>query len=500
MTTKTTTMQKQAIQQKVAFLKNNYVSFRQFFNVMTTDGNYLRAKRNVQFIGDSVQIELNDTSIKRHVMGGNAVAIFAPIASKFVSFGVASEKDAKTVLNGLHLFGISDKQILVSFSGHGYHIDLFFAGTGNEKFVRIEELEKFYFILLHLTNMDATEVDFRPNAIQAVKLPFGMNHHTGKKCYIAEHETFTEIADECAFETEKVSVEWLMAGMNAYASLLSDNQDEIEEVLSVGREKGTYRPQKAKELKQEEIEEVLQLGHFAKPAYLSDVIYSTVVYLKDAGYAQEHTVERVQDVVSATLFDYKGLILDTKVNTDAAHERVAKVAKLAYERDYHLKKPSYANVNKADILMAMNVKKADVRNTLFALILYSKTHAMNETGVFELSYSFLSSQYGLNPNRSQMLKKLKELEDLGYIEIVERNKFSKETDIDAKTGNTFYKKEMNRYRLNFEVNREAGIRLDELSADTNTFVQLASQLVEKETVKKVVSASQWKTSFSKAYK
>lgn len=177
-----------------------YVDYWKDFAVMDQKGNTYRPRP---------QRDLTIADILTHLDGGNAVSVLANARSTiFLCFDVdVKDPDrVNAIRHALIDMGIPDDYIYISTSGgKGYHIELFFDGE-----VWNTRAQELYKLVFDLYGVNQTKVECRPLATMAIKLPLGINHKTGNKCWYVNKDTLEPIEDdEYIFSIKKFSVESL---------------------------------------------------------------------------------------------------------------------------------------------------------------------------------------------------------------------------------------------------------------------------------------------------
>ena len=162
-----------------------YVAYWKDYVVMDKKGNIYRPRP---------QRDLTIGEIMEHLDGGNTISVLANKRSTiFLCFDVdTSERDrVLAVRDGLIELGIPDEYIYISTSGSkGYHVEVFF-----DREVWNTRAQNLYRLVFSVCGVDQTKIECRPLATMAIKLPLGINHKTGKRCWYINKETFELIED-----------------------------------------------------------------------------------------------------------------------------------------------------------------------------------------------------------------------------------------------------------------------------------------------------------------
>jgi len=174
-----------------------YCGFRQKYVMMT------------QHYTKTVNHCFTDRVIESHLCGSYAVSVFAgPKSTKFITFDVdAGGKTAvRKIIDALVTLGLPRDKIYISTSGKkGYHVDLFFY-----PFIYNEWARNIYDLVMWLTKLDPSKIEFRPTNTQAVKLPLGVHAITRKRCWYLDQNTLEPIENiEYIYEIEKIPADFL---------------------------------------------------------------------------------------------------------------------------------------------------------------------------------------------------------------------------------------------------------------------------------------------------
>lgn len=171
----------------VTQLSDLYITFRGRF-VEMRDGSVFIPKE----FGEPIR--LKDSHISSHLAGIYAVGIYAgEKSSKFMTFDVddGSIQTVKDIMGVLVNLGISEEYIQVSTSGgKGYHIDLIC-----ERPIATWRFRAIYEYVCNELGLDMRKIEFRPTSSQSIKLPLGVHHKTGNRCWFLDKKTMDPIED-----------------------------------------------------------------------------------------------------------------------------------------------------------------------------------------------------------------------------------------------------------------------------------------------------------------
>jgi hypothetical protein len=153
---------------------------------------------------------------------------------------------------------------------------------------------------------------------------------------------------------------------------------------------------------------------------------SASIYLKENGTTEKEAREKILQVLENTINDPQTRKFISMTNLKALKQETARVVGNAYTHDYKISKNSHATkieIYSGELKAILSIGNSVLARLLFVLLIHSKRFS-NRNGVFFCTYRQLAGQ-GIDKNRSRTLKKLKELQKLGLIEIISENgKFS----------------------------------------------------------------------------
>ena len=156
---------------------------RQSYNRMDVNGSYTKVKR-----------ELTLPIIMQHLNGGDTVSVFAKAkTTKFLCFDVdkSDAGNVRTIVAELSEFGIPPESFAVSMSGRkGYHVDVFFDEPVWNNLAR-----DLYELVLYFGGLSGEKIERMPRSNHTIKIPLGVNHMTGVRCWYVDKETLAPIED-----------------------------------------------------------------------------------------------------------------------------------------------------------------------------------------------------------------------------------------------------------------------------------------------------------------
>ena len=186
------------------------------YKVMFRNGDYVERKN-----------ELTLPIIRNHLNGGETVSVFARAKStKFLCFDVDNpdEVSVRTILGTLSGFGIPKENVVISLSGRkGYHIEVFFDAP-----VWNNQARDLYELVLYFGKLSKDKIELMPSRNHAIKIPLGINHKTGVRCWYVDRETLKPIESmEYVLGIKPVSVKLI-------ASILEERGRERKRELIAG--------------------------------------------------------------------------------------------------------------------------------------------------------------------------------------------------------------------------------------------------------------------------
>lgn len=171
----------------ITALSDLYITFRGRF-VEMRDGSVFIPKEKGR------PITLKDSHISSHLAGIYAVGVYAgEKSSKFMTFDVdnGSVPTVRDIIGSLVNLGISEEYIQVSTSGgKGYHIDLIC-----ESPIATWRFRAIYEYVCNELELDTHKIEFRPTSSQSIKLPLGVHHKTGNRCWFLNKKTMEPVED-----------------------------------------------------------------------------------------------------------------------------------------------------------------------------------------------------------------------------------------------------------------------------------------------------------------
>jgi hypothetical protein len=459
-----------------------YVTYRQVWIQQKADGTYHTEKK----------YRLHDDRIKEHLLQARTVGLTVDKVTKFVTFDIDYGKTSMSmagqavkalVAELTENHGIGLENILVSFSGSkGYHLEVFFNTP-----VYVTKARKWHNMVVQAIGGDINKIEFRPSH-QGVKLPLGLHKVTGKKCHIVHPLTLTEMPDRHIFNIVQLDAErW-------YTMVDEMIADYTPPTIQIGEKKAKEFVQLTDITKMEipvDYEERCQLMLeqnqllYAGSRNSSSVLL--IAYLSQhLGYGKDDVITIVKNIIGNT-YDSAPHLLSGDTSKEKAFAEIEAI--YSYACNYTLGGANRTvRLYEDEIEKVLEPKKMNLKQLLFILLLHSKKYAKKE-GVFFMTYKQMAD-YGADKNGARLLQNLLKLEELGYIEIVQRN-------TRRKNGVEHLP---NRYRVNITAQSERFIEFDTKAEEEIKFENVVTHLLTADKVKTLVSSDQFYKSFKPAYK
>ena len=392
-----------------------FISYRQSFISQKVDGGYSKISR----------YPLNDGTLRKHLNGYETVGIFSgTYTTKFITFDVDTKENAE--LDTRHLinvlvddFNFNRDDIHVSFSGKkGFHIDLYFT-----KNISNQLIKKFYLDVLDRAELTTEQAELRPTNGQGLKLPLGTHKVTKNVCWYIDKNTFKPIEDmNYILDIEPIPPDVIET---EYANLepVILEKSEIEEFHDLA---DTVK------ISTEEIEDcsgninfVLENNHLRFPNTRNNMTLVLAMYLREQDFSKDKTISIIESIMINTKKNYPDLIESsiTRIKSQTKH-----IVETTYKKGYKLKaRAKDVRITRDEILDILSIKEWHLKQLYVIHLVQSKRYA-EENGNYYMTYKTMTAMGSTN-NRTNLIKYIKQLGDLGKVDVVARNVFDKERSI-----------------------------------------------------------------------
>ena len=418
-----------------------YITERKQYLILNNKGEYYTSTK-----GKNSYVNLHDELIRGHLRGDMTVGVFSgKEVSKFICFDIdMDDKNNKVKLkwiyyllkNALNDIGINDEYIHIAHSGNkGIHLLIYCDNT--IPLSHFKDLFKNTMLLIQ-QNIDPTtrtimhdrnelvleligicKIEFRPNGVsQGVKLELGINFKnedtTTNKCLFMDKDTFTII------------------NSNKYILTITQiPKDELLDLINVSNDNLNNEINIHKKLIKENIKE----PHSHKINRDEDATIAFIVDLLSNGMnttgSRNNSIFKISKYFLYMGLDESESLIELKewmtkqdkkyysITLEEALFECERVNKMVYEKGYKL----VGNIDnlylhKQEMIEVMKVKDKNAKIILFALLLHSNRYKV-KNDVFYMTFKQLEEMTGLGIKASR--NNIKSLEEMGLIEVVERN-------------------------------------------------------------------------------
>jgi hypothetical protein len=457
-------------------------------------------------ISRSNKYVLVDSIVKRHIRKKQTIGVFAgAYLSKFICFDVDTNKlvRAKSITYKLvdvlmQEYNIPEKYIHVSFSGSkGYHVEIFF-----DKPISNKHLEKFYNdVCIRLGSLeDGSKVELRPTATQGVKIPLSRHYKTKQECCYVDTITLEPIEDDChilsipQINTEDfINLVFNEVEQEKIFYLEPNEAEQVEELIQ-----HTNIQNKTIAEYRDDLEVVLEANRLLRDGTRNNMTFMIAIYLYNEGWGIDDTKARISDLLNNTWHTARHLI-DSSTTYEYMLSEVSRITNTVYKYGYILGLTrARIEISKGEMLQIIGLESIRIRKTmylkqlLFSMLVHSKKFAKND-GSFYMTYSTMTN-YGSTDNRSRLSDYIEELQKLGLVEVVQRNKINKA--LSKECGKIM--SEANVYKVTLkESDEKATITL---RTDENIdFFEVTTALIPKIEIKKMLTKRVFETTFNKHY-
>lgn len=436
-----------------------YITERKSYLLLSKKGTYVTLIK-----GKNTSVALNDRLIQHHLEGKKTIGVFSgEHTSRFIcfDFDMIDKTQLKWItlqaLDILNELGFSDSDIHLADSGNkGLHLLLF-----SDKVIPLTYFKKLFIIVmqklqdnlpqetyskLHKSNELTLEIpnicniEFRPNGVQGVKLELGINYRnttdSNNKCLFMDKSTFELIEDMDYF------LNITPTDHNIIKTIVDDNEEDTlkVEVVNEGVElvKENIKESHAHTINRDEDETIehikdLLINGMKTNGSRHTSTFKISRYLKYMGLELDETIEELKEWMIKQDKKYYNSTLE-----DALSE-CERIAKLTYEKGYTLvSEIKNLHIYKDEMLQIMKIKDKNSKILLFSMILHSKRYS-SQNGSFYMTYAQMEEMCGIS--RTTGIKLVNKLEEMGTIEIVDRDITQKGT----------HKKRPNKYKINIKV-------------------------------------------------
>ncbi|HCQ5694842.1 TPA: hypothetical protein OLZ61_004121 [Clostridioides difficile] len=498
----------------VQFLMENYVSQSDKFKFL-----YYSAGKDAQCStitvtqGSKRKFPLGEGDIRKHLRGLSSIGIYplCKTETRLIAFDIDINTKAddkyksidnclevlELLVNKLYQFGITDKYVLMSFSGSkGYHVDIIL-----DEFISKEVVEKFQKLVSAEVFSDASFeankgviIEFRGSNDSGYKLPLCYHYKTNNKAYLC-NEYGVEIDDLECLNKKNFAASEIQEVVDINYEYLEDISilEQFNEtmkttsLLDMHIRENKARREKVNELFNTHITKEY-INNNVKAGSRHFLLYEVALYLRFVSKLNEEQALLMLQSWVSNWWD-KSLV-------DRECESLIKTnIRWVYRRGKY-----FDNANKELIITREHMKEvisidlkhkqknSALRRLYYILMIHSYYFADSKTGEFQMSYSTMEKMGAIKNNRSVLKKQLEELEALGKIVIVSSSVKKAEYEKDK-----VY--ESNVYKLNksFTTSDSKGLKHCNNEYDCNNCMQIFScTLLDRRYTTSFITAKEYK--------
>lgn len=387
-----------------------FISFRQQYIWQNTDGSYTNSS--------VANKKLTDTQILNHIRKTDTIGIFGgKYTSKFMIFDIDMKDKSeierqftvKIIKSELQEIGIAPQFIHAIYSGNkGYHLLLLF-----DELMSTSYIESLYEYVLFKTKLSKKQIELRGKNNLGVKLPLSYHKVTGNVCYFVD-DKFKEITNRNYIKN-----------LNQYSSDIF-----IDIVRDVEKE---MKAQKQLEFKKTQLDDNYKQPDCFREYYDKEFTNEKAKFLEGNGLQYKssrhssllklgiyyHTQGYCHNEIIDLLIEWMSNQDKTKYTTkwkDCIKD-IQKITEWIVEKDvYFIDRKVNIEVYDEEIEKIMDLKRFTQQNMMYAMLVHSKRFA-SKTGVFFMSAKQIVDATCIKSDKTCRAI-AKELEQLGYIEIV----------------------------------------------------------------------------------
>jgi hypothetical protein len=442
---------------------------------------------------------LADYVVKQHLKQKRTIGVFSDeVATKFISFDIDYENLDKAEAMALSIvqtlrgeFTLSDNEILLTFSGSkGFHVEVFF-----NDMIANWKIKQFYHLVLRIVEATVKDVELRPTANQAVKLPLSLNKKTGKKCSVIHKEYLYEMADESILDIRPIDFSRIEEHMEDLINFYPEREEEICTIQEDYEESIQNKNAAFSDMIQiDYIERVLQAGTLIEAHTRHKVVLGIASLFNTQGRKKEEALITSWNIIKRT-YNELNHYMDKSWTLSALKKETKRIVELVFSKDIKLgvkAKPVF--MDKKDILFIVQAKTQKEREMLLIMLVHAKKYA-NKEGTFFLTNKQIAA-YGGTLNRSRAKKYWESLHLQGLIEVVQSNKYSGRRLLI--NGKELSVKDPNVFRLVHNVDGQEGAKVENFSV--KQFQELVVKFLSKDEIKQKIGIHTYYNHYSKYYK
>ncbi|OXS52540.1 hypothetical protein B1A99_33700 [Cohnella sp. CIP 111063] len=388
---------------------------------------YLMQFKGGEYKQNKAQKPLKLYHLQKHLEGERTIGTFSGThLTKFICFDIdyPEPKVAKWITYKITdvLARVGIQNYAVSFSGQkGYHVEFFL-----DKAISTELARRFFSFILSAAEIPvdgAGQVEYRPSTTQGVKLPLGVHQKTGDFC------GFCCVSDGLRVMDRDESISYL----------LTIKKTDSDIILNVITDEYAYSSGDITDM------EDTIAAHKPLEAYDQSESYTvsrtTDLYYKGmSGPSQRHNsfmlLARLMNHNGVDPADSRRMIMDWldvqdkrfyRSTRDVCVKDAENIVDFVYTNNLTLAMEERDLTVSFDEIDAI-IRRCGEKNQkalMYAILIHSKRWAAGEGGTFYMTFKQMEETAGINMRTAMRL--IKDLEDLGVIEVARRDQKQKGT-------------------------------------------------------------------------
>ncbi|WP_080845596.1 TOTE conflict system archaeo-eukaryotic primase domain-containing protein [Cytobacillus gottheilii] len=436
------------LEQLVSKFNQLFITKRGKYLILNKKGNYLQINKS-----SSKFVALNDFHVKNHLKGIQTLGVFSgDFLTKFICFDVDYHDNSLAkwytykVVDTLINIGIPSEFIYISTSGNkGYHVDIYF-----NEMISLQLQKRLFDLVIESGELQKTEqgqIELRPTQ-QGLKLPlgvhFGNKNTKTNKCWYVDYNKKLEPIKSYTYLLEINQID-----ISIIKNVLGEIEDLTLESIPVKTDKG---------MEIESNKDYFDINHNELDIYKinidPDATVEAAIKLEENGLTYKGTrhksimlLSRYYRYLGHTQEESEALLIDWMKNQDKETyttpieeciKDIKRVNNYIFDNDIGLTvADKEIIITYPDVLNILKAKNMNDKLIAYALLVHSKRYE-SKNGVFYMSYKQMAKTTGLSERTAN--RTINKLEELGIIEIIERN---------IKSGNSKNNfKKPNKYRMN----------------------------------------------------
>ena len=164
------------------------------------------------------------------------------------------------------------------------------------------------------------------------------------------------------------------------------------------------------------VEDVLAYGHIKQSGTRNNMTFALAIYLKEHyGAQQEDVVNHITNIMLTSKQEHATV----SSSDNFIKSETKRIVNVIYKYNYKLiKKNRHVEIYKQEVLDILSIKEKPLKQLYLIHLVQSKRHA-KANGTYFITYDTMIDM-GSTKNRKSLFKYMRQLEERGFLEIVER--------------------------------------------------------------------------------